>query len=143
MSFQKDSLPKDAINSNEIDSIYTFLSHVDWSEPFLQGIVTFHVICLVLILCTRRKVWFQGAFFTILLISISLTEYANKWLAENFKMFLKLQYFDSHGMFISLLYSSPVLVNCVLILINWFYISGDMLVKVKRKQIEDESKKIK
>merc|ERR1711970_582851 len=104
----------------EIDSIYKFLAHIDWSEPFLQGFL-----------------------FTILLVSISLTERANEWLATNFKLYSKLQYFDSQGMFISLTYSAPVLVNCVIILINWFFISGDMLVRVKQQQLEVESKKEK
>ena len=39
-------------------------------------------------------------------------------MAENYKRFLELQYFDSQGMFISLIYSAPVLVNCVIILVS-------------------------
>ena len=73
-------------------------------------------------------------------------------MAENYKKFLELQYFDSQGMFISLIYSAPVLVNCVVILvsierksqhqlqyltlqINWFIYSGNLLVEVKRKEL--------
>ena len=73
-------------------------------------------------------------------------------MAENYKQFLELQYFDSQGMFISLIYSAPVLVNCVVILvsierksqhqlqyltlqINWFIYSGNLLVEVKRKEL--------
>eukprot|EP00092_Neocalanus_flemingeri_P039842 GFUD01043390.1.p1 GENE.GFUD01043390.1~~GFUD01043390.1.p1 ORF type:complete len:149 (+),score=41.15 GFUD01043390.1:47-493(+) len=141
MSFKESQLPEDAINTKEIDSIYKFLAHIDWNEPFMQGLVIFHVLAMVTILRTRKRVWIQGFLFTVLLVSISLTERANEWLATNFKLYAKLQYFDSQGMFISLTYSAPVLVNCVIILINWFFISGDMLVKVKRKQIEVEAKK--
>jgi len=143
MSFKQSQLPKDAINTKEIDSIYKFLAHIDWSEPFLQGLIIFHIFSTVIILSTRRRVWIQGFLFTFLLVSISLTERANEWLATNFKLYSKLQYFDSQGMFISLTYSAPVLVNCVIILINWFFISGDMLVRVKQKQLEVESKKEK
>jgi len=143
MSFKESQLPKDAINTKEIDSIYKFLAHIDWSEPFLQGLIIFHIVSTVTILATRRRVWIQGFLFTLLLVSISLTERANEWLATNFKLYSKLQYFDSQGMFISLTYSAPVLVNCVIILINWFFISGDMLVRVKQKQMEVESKKEK
>jgi len=143
MSFKNSQLPQDAINSKEIDSIYKFLAHIDWTEPFLQGLIIFHVFSTVIILSTRKRIWIQGFLFTLLLVSISLTERANQWLATNFKLYSKLQYFDSQGMFISLTYSAPVLINCVIILINWFFISGDMLVKVKRKQIEEESKKEK
>lgn len=143
MSYKQSQLPKDAINTKDIDSIYKFLAHTDWTEPFLQGLVIFHVLSMLTIIATRKRVWIQGFLFTVLLVSISLTERANEWLANNFKLYAKLQYFDSQGMFISLTYSAPVLINCVIILINWFFISGDMLVKVKRKQIEVESKESK
>jgi len=143
MSFKQSQLPEDAINTKEIDSIYKFLAHIDWSENFLQGLIVFHVISMLIILATRKMVWTQGFLFAVLLVSISLTERANEWLAANYKLYSKLQYFDSQGMFISLTYSAPVLINCVIILINWFFISGDMLVKVKRKQMEEESKKEK
>jgi len=140
MSFKKSNIPNDAINTKEIDSIYKFLAHIDWSEPFLQGLITYHIIILLTVIATRRKLWIQGLLFTIFLLSISMTEQANEWLAANYKMYSRLQYFDSPGMFISLTYSAPVLINCVIILINWFFISGEMLVKVKKKQIEESKK---
>jgi len=141
MSFKQSQLPEDAINTKDIDSIYKFLAHIDWTEPFMQGLVIFHALAMFTIIATRKRVWIQGFLFTFLLVSISLTERANEWLAANFKLYAKLQYFDSQGMFISLTYSAPVLINCVIILINWFFISGDMMVKVKRKQIDLQSKK--
>ena len=55
--------------------------------------------------------------------SIGATEKINAWMAENYKRFLQLQYFDSQGMFISLIYSAPVLVNCVIILVSAQYIT--------------------
>ena len=70
-----------------------------------------------------RKVFLENnvpfLFFLILLVgSIGATEKINAWMAENYKKFLELQYFDSQGMFISLIYSAPVLVNCVIILVS-------------------------
>ena len=41
----------------------------------------------------------------------------------------------SSGLFISLIWSAPVLVNCTLVLLSWFWYSGDLLVRVKRKQL--------
>lgn len=143
MSYKQSQLPKDAINTKDIDSIYKFLAHTDWTEPFLQGLVIFHVLSMLTIIATRKRVWIQGFLFTVLLVSISLTERANEWLANNFKLYAKLQYFDSQGMFISLTYSAPVLINCVGILINWFLVSGDMLVSVKRRELEERGKEAK
>lgn len=141
MAFKKSQIPKDAINTKEIDSIYKFLIHIDWSEPFLQGVILFHILTFILVLVTRKRVNFQGTLFVIFLGSIGATEKINAWMAENYKKFVSLQYFDSQGMFISLLYSGPVLVNCVIILINWFVFSGNLLVEVKRKELAAAQKK--
>ena len=73
--------------------------------------------------------------------TISATERANQWLAANYKLYSKQQYFDSQGMFISLAFSAPVLLNCAAVLINWFLKSGDLLVNVKRKELEERAKK--
>ena len=75
--------------------------------------------------------------------TISATERANQWLAANYKLYSKQQYFDSQGMFISLAFSAPVLLNCVAVLINWFLKSGDLLVTVKRKELEERAKESK
>jgi len=57
-------------------------------------------------------------------------------MAANYKKFFRQQYFDSYGMFISLTYSAPVLVNCVIILINWFSYSSSLLISVKQKELK-------
>ena len=42
----------------------------------------------------------------------------------------------SSGLFISLTWSAPVLLNCTLVLLSWFWYSGDLLVRVKRRQLQ-------
>ena len=82
-------------------------------------------------------------------------------MAANYKQFFRQQYFDSYGMFISLMYSAPVLVNCVIILvlcqllkwnitiisffmqINWFSYSSKLLVDVKQRELKDKIKETK
>ena len=85
--------------------------------------------------------WFITVFLSV--ATISATERANQWLAANYKLYSKQQYFDSQGMFISLAFSAPVLLNCVAVLINWFLKSGDLLVTVKRKELEERAKESK
>ena len=61
------------------------------------------------------------------MISIGLTEKTNEYMASNYKQYFKQQYFDSHGMFISFVYSAPVLVNCVIILVRNYALSNHHL----------------
>ena len=114
----------------------------------------------VIIFLTRKRLTLQAVIFCVLckpfiynlnitwfiirllsVATISATERANQWLAANYKLYSKQQYFDSQGMFISLAFSAPVLLNCVAVLINWFLKSGDLLVNVKRKELEERAKK--
>jgi len=140
MSFKLKDLPEDAINTKEIDSVFKYFASIDWSERWVHVLLTFHLALTLTILITRKKVRLQGVLFLLLLASVTLTERVNEWLAAHWRQISRQQYWDSRGMFISLSYSAPVLLNCVLILINWFFVSGDMLVKVKRRQLQGEGK---
>jgi len=124
----------------QIDTVFKFLASIDWTERWLQYVVLFHVITFLLILLSRNYLKTQIAFFTMLLASVLCTEGINEYLAKNFAAFSRQQYFDSEGMFISLVWSAPVLVNCVAILINWFLFSGKMLVDVKQRELKEKEK---
>jgi len=138
MSLHESQIPKEAVNTKEIDSIYKFLSHVDWSEPYLQYLILFHLVTFLCVILTRKRVNFQGTLFVILLATIGCSEMINEYMANNHKKYFKQQYFDSYGMFISLVYSAPVLVNCVIILINWFRYATNLLVDVKQKELKEK-----
>ena len=88
MSFKRSQIPDDAVNTKEIDSVYSFLAHVsieslyhpsplnffyqiDWYEPGIQALVAFHIITLLLIIVTRNRVTFQGTLFTLFCKSFS------------------------------------------------------------------------
>merc|ERR1711874_660175 len=93
------------------------------------------------ILRTRKQTLIQGTLFSALLLTVYFAEWLNEFLAQNYKSFTKHQYFDSQGMFISLMFSLPALVHCIVMLINWMLMSGQMLVRVKQKQLMDEQEK--
>eukprot|EP00088_Acartia_fossae_P027035 TRINITY_DN27821_c1_g1_i1.p1 TRINITY_DN27821_c1_g1~~TRINITY_DN27821_c1_g1_i1.p1 ORF type:complete len:143 (+),score=7.66 TRINITY_DN27821_c1_g1_i1:49-477(+) len=131
----------DFLRENQVDSIYKFLASVDWSERWLQYIIVFHVTLCILIILTRKFLKTQIVVFTVLLCSVLSAEKLNELLAQNYAVFARQQYFDSNGMFISLIWSMPVLINAIIILINWFLYSGNLLVKVKQKELLEKSKK--
>jgi len=143
MSFRPEDLPEGAINTKEIDGLWKYFASLDWRELWVQGLAMFHILTSVIIYLTRFRLTLQAVIFCILLATISATERANQWLAANYKLYSKQQYFDSQGMFISLAFSAPVLLNCVAVLINWFLKSGDLLVTVKRKELEERAKESK
>ena len=46
-------------------SKYQYLQ-IDWTEPFLQGVVAFHLVMFLIVILTRSKVNFQGTLFVVL-----------------------------------------------------------------------------
>lgn len=56
--------------------------------------------------------------FTVLLVYF--TETINELAAQHWQSFSKQQYFDSNGLFISTVFSIPILLNCMLMIVSIF-----------------------
>uniref|UniRef100_H3C0H8 Transmembrane protein 18 n=1 Tax=Tetraodon nigroviridis TaxID=99883 RepID=H3C0H8_TETNG len=108
------SIPIDGFSNLRITSIWTFLMSVQWSEPWLIGLLTFHVVCVFLTVVTCRYYRAQICHFLLMVGLVYSAEYLNELAAMNWRSFSNFQYFDSKGMFISLLLI-PLLLNTVII----------------------------
>ncbi|CAK9297524.1 unnamed protein product [Gordionus sp. m RMFG-2023] len=128
---------------NEIDGVWTFLKSVDWSEKWLQGLICFHLGCLILTysLCKYHNI--QAIYFAILLSIVYFAENINKYGAIYWKNFSNHQYFDSNGVFISLVLSAPILINCLLIICNWLWNASLLLNNIRNNRSKLISKQLK
>ncbi|XP_072029206.1 transmembrane protein 18-like [Amphiura filiformis] len=137
------SAPSDAVRVGEIDGMWAFLKQIDWTEPWLIILNVFHIVCLLFTFCTAKYFNVQVVYFLLLLLLIYMSENINEWASQNYKLFARLQYFDSSGLFISVVLCVPVLINCLVILCLWIYTAAHMLVSVKRAQLRQQIKKDK
>lgn len=69
------------------------------------------------------------------------SEPINEYAALNWKIFSKQQYFDSNGLFISTVFSMPILLNCMLLIGAWLYNSTQMMAELKSAQLQQRSRK--
>lgn len=129
------------IKINEIEGLWEFLSSVDWTEPWFSGLGIFHVTCAILTVMTRRTGVLQAVYFGMLMLLVFCAEHINTWAAANWHMFARQQYFDSNGLFISLVFSVPVLVNCMVIVVSWLFDVGVLISNVKQLKIRKISSK--
>lgn len=70
-------------------------------------------------------------------------EYLNELAAMNWRSFSDFQYFDSKGMFISLVFSIPLLLNAVIIVMVWVYRTFSTMTELKTLQLKRKARREK
>lgn len=137
------AIPIDGFSNLRITSIWTFLMSVQWSEPWLIGLICFHVLCSCVTVVTCRYYKAQICHFLLLVSLVYSAEYLNEFAAMNWKSFSEFQYFDSKGMFISLVFSIPLLMNTVIIVMVWVYRTFSTMTELKTLQLKRKMRKEK
>ncbi|KAF2356065.1 Transmembrane protein 18 [Trinorchestia longiramus] len=124
------------VATDQIDGVWSFLMSIDWNESWLQAILATHVLLLVAVWLLRRFFYLLAGLFLLILATVYNAEAINKYGAQNWNRFSRQQYFDSSGMFISLVFSLPLISICLVIMMLWVYQSASLLITLKRKEIQ-------
>lgn len=129
------------IRVGQITGIWSFLCSIDWEERWLWGLLLFHLLCaLASALAVRydhTKV--QATLFIWYLMLVYWSEYINDWGSRNYRLFSEQQYFDSQGMFISIVFSIPLILNCLFTLVLWMWKSTTLMLKIKKIQVRQQA----
>ncbi|XP_066142228.1 transmembrane protein 18 [Euwallacea fornicatus] len=133
----------DFIDISKIEGFVSFLASIDWKDPWLIGLFTFHLSIFMMALLTRNYGNFQALLFFILLLLVYFSENINAMASSHWKLFSRQQYFDSNGLFISVVFSMPILINCMLMVGNWLYQSTQLMTTLKTAQLKEKLKKEK
>uniref|UniRef100_A0A8C9FBF0 Transmembrane protein 18 n=1 Tax=Pavo cristatus TaxID=9049 RepID=A0A8C9FBF0_PAVCR len=107
------------------------LQKTDWAEPWLLGLAGFHVLCFLLTCFSFQHYRVQIGHFLCMVLCVTQ------------QLFSKYQYFDSRGMFISLVFSAPLLVNTIIIVVNWVYRTLNVMTELKTLQQRIKAEKDK
>uniref|UniRef100_T1JB36 Transmembrane protein 18 n=1 Tax=Strigamia maritima TaxID=126957 RepID=T1JB36_STRMM len=113
---------------------------IDWTDPWLITLLVGHSIIILITFLTRNHGNIQAILFFALLLLVYFSERINEIAARNWQNFSRQQYFDSKGMFMSIVFSIPLLLNCIIMVCNWLYMSGTLMVKLKKAQLREQIK---
>lgn len=119
------------IKIDEIQGMWTYLASIDWYDPWFRYLLLFHVVCCAVTILIRRRTGFQFVWFGFLLLLVFFAENINEWAALNYKLFSKQQYFDSNGLFISTIFSTPILINCLIMVVFWLLDMSRLMMDVR------------
>ena len=95
---------------------------------------------LIIVIISRKSVNFQMCLFLLTLSGVYLAERLNKFLGDNWKSFATQNYFDPHGLFLSTLWSGPLLVIVIVILVNMLLSLCHLIVRWKKAELRHRAR---
>ncbi|KAL8459598.1 hypothetical protein ACS0TY_036914 [Phlomoides rotata] len=117
-----------------------FFHAIDWKEPWLICLISFHVFLLLVTFMSRKNINFQMCLFLLALGGVYLAERLNRILSANWKSFAEQNYFDTNGLFLSVLWSGPLLVISIIILVNTLFSLCYLMVRWKRAELRHRAR---
>ncbi|PIA32770.1 hypothetical protein AQUCO_04300007v1 [Aquilegia coerulea] len=123
-----------------VDNFKGFFHAINWKEPWLIGLISFHVSLLLIIVISRKNVNFQMLLFLMALAGVYFAEKMNTVLHSNWESFAGQNYFDAHGVFVSVLWSGPLLCMSILILMNTLFSLCQLIVRWKKAELRHRAR---
>mmetsp|Transcript_14092 Transcript_14092/g.23386 ORF Transcript_14092/g.23386 Transcript_14092/m.23386 type:complete len:175 (-) Transcript_14092:541-1065(-) len=117
-----------------------FFHAVDWTERWLHALGGFHIVVWILVICSRRSNEMQMVLLLAVLGMVYAAEWFNRLGAAHWQSFATQMYFDERGVFISAVFSVPLLTAAFYILVNALRSAMRLLVDVKKMQVRAEIK---
>ncbi|PWZ18652.1 Transmembrane protein 18 [Zea mays] len=122
------------------DNLRAFIRAVDWTEPWLMCLMAFHVVLLLTAVGFRRNANFQLFLLFLAYSGVYLAEKMNRYLGENWKSFTSRNYFDRSGVFISVVWSGPLIVISIVSVISSLVVLCRLMVKWKRAELRHRAR---
>lgn len=117
------------------DSLRSFVRAVDWTEPWLLGLMAFHASLLLAAVGLRRHANLQFFLLFLAYSGVYLAQKMNIYLAEHWKSFASRNYFDSAGVFISVVWSGPLIFISIVSVVSSLITLCQLMVKWKRAEL--------
>ncbi|WOL03553.1 transmembrane protein 18 [Canna indica] len=123
-----------------VDNFVGFFHAINWKEPWLLCLLSFHLILLLITILSRKNINFQLCLSLLAFSGVYFAERINSFLGNNWKSFSSQNYFDPHGLFISVLWSGPLLIITIMIVVNTLFSLCYLMVKWKKAELRHRAR---
>ncbi|KAG0240275.1 transmembrane protein 18-domain-containing protein [Mortierella sp. GBAus27b] len=113
-----------------------FISSVEWQQTWIQMILALHLTLFVIIILLRDKPNPLAAMFFCTLLLAALGEPLNGVGSRHWQSFANDNYFDTRGVFTTLVWTVPLLVNATLVVMLLLRAVVKLMVKAKRMEAQ-------
>ena len=117
-----------------------FVHAIDWTEPLLIAILSFHAVLTIAVLIGRHFFWLQTCLFVFLLGAVYAAEALNAIAAEHWQTIATQNYFDKQGLFTGIVFCAPLLALALIQVVIMLVQASILLVKVKRAELMQKAK---
>ncbi|VVC97267.1 unnamed protein product [Leptidea sinapis] len=122
----KDNFIENSVKNPAGCSCFLNENCIEWGDPWLIALLSFHILVTFTCLSTRNY---------ILLVYFS--ENINEVAAKNWNLFSRQQYFDSKGLFISVVFCIPILLNCMIMVIMTNLKQAQLRQRIKEMNMKE------
>jgi uncharacterized membrane protein YciS (DUF1049 family) len=116
-----------------------FRHAITWTEPFIVGLIVFHVVIFLSCLYVSRRNHTLGprlVLMTFIAVTVKSAERLNHWAAAHWQQFATQNYFDARGIFAATLLCAPLLFDSFVMLVFFLREASHLLVQVKTEQLK-------
>ena len=121
-------------------NVMGFYHAVNWQERWIQCILLFHVFVITLVIVTRNNSNIHSLLLAAICVTVYFAETFNTYGAENWETFSTQDYFDKNGVFVTVVFSAPLVFTGFSMTLYTMYKSSQLLIKVKRKELGVDKK---
>ncbi|KAI9207457.1 transmembrane protein 18-domain-containing protein [Polychytrium aggregatum] len=142
--------PEYAFNPDDSNSIHaaireflkdsqSFYKAVDWTEPFLLAFGLLHIAIFIAALLARKSLNGTIVVFFAIGLLIILGEPLNRLASKHHAAFANTNYFDANGVFMTTVFSLPLLINMLVVLIVMLGHLFSVMAKAKAAQLKSQN----
>lgn len=128
---------------NLSERLNAFRHAINWTEPLLLGIIGFQIFMFLVTLWVSRRGRSMEARLAVMVFIAAIVKCAqriNSYAAQRWEQIATQNYFDQGGIFMSILFCAPLLIDCFIMLVFFLREAASLLVQVKTAELKKKKK---